>query len=729
MLVPPAVADAVPPQLLVNPFGVATTNPAGSVSLNATPASATVFAAGFAMVNVSVLVPFTAIVVGLNAFASDGGATTVNVSVAVFPVPPLVEDTAPDVLVNAPAVPPVTFTTTVQELFTAMLPPVRLMLVPPDVADAVPPQVLVSPFGVATTNPAGSVSLNATPAAATVLAAGLVMVNVSVLVPFNGIEFGLNALAIDGGPTTVSVSLAVLPVPPLVELTTPEVFVNAPALVPFTFTTTVQELFTAMLPPDRLMLVPPNAADAVPPQVLVSPFGVATTNPAGSVSLNATPLCATVLAAGLVMVNVSVLVPFSEIELGLNALAIDGGATTVNVSVAVFPVPPLVEDTAPDVLVNEPAVPPVTFTTTVQELFTGMLPPVRLMLVPPAVADAVPPQVLVSPFGVATTNPEGSVSLNAMPAAGSGLAAGLVIVKVSVLVPFNGIELGLNALAIEGGPSTLRLADAVLPVPPLVEDTAPEVFVNAPAVVPVTFTTTVQELLTAMLPPVRLMLVPPEVADAVPPQVLVSPFGVETTSPVGSMSLKATPLSGTVFAVGLVIVKVSVLVPFSGIELGLNDLAMLGGATIVTLAVPAAPVPAVVSLAVTLLLAAPAAVPCTLSETVQLAPGARLELANETEPEPGFAVAVPVQLLLRLLGVATTNVPVEFGSVSVNVMPLSVWFWLVLLTVMVRLVVPFSGIVATPKFLAMLGGLMTFRLSDDVFPFPAIVEAIVTLLL
>ena len=48
---------------------------------------------------------------------------------------------------------------------------------------------------------------------------------------------------------------------------------------------------------------------------------------------------------------------------------------------------------------------------------------------------------------------------------------------------------------------------------------------------------------------------------------------------------------------------------------------------------------------------------------------------------------------------------------------------------MLRLVVPFSGIVATPKFLAMLGGLMTFRVSDDVFPFPAIVELIVTLLL
>src|SRR5262249_57885832 len=114
-----------------------------------------------------------------------------------------------------PEVFPVTFATTVQELFTAMLPPVRLMLVPPAVADAAPPQLFVKPFGVATTNPVGSVSLNATPASATVLAAGFVMVKVSVLVPFNGIELGLKALAIDGGATTVSVSLAVFPVPPL----------------------------------------------------------------------------------------------------------------------------------------------------------------------------------------------------------------------------------------------------------------------------------------------------------------------------------------------------------------------------------------------------------------------------------------------------------------------------------------------------------------------------------
>ena len=48
---------------------------------------------------------------------------------------------------------------------------------------------------------------------------------------------------------------------------------------------------------------------------------------------------------------------------------------------------------------------------------------------------------------------------------------------------------------------------------------------------------------------------------------------------------------------------------------------------------------------------------------------------------------------------------------------------------MVRLVVPFSGIVAVPKLLTMCGGLMTVRMSEAVFPLPASIESIVTLLL
>src|SRR5438874_2050775 len=125
-----------------------------------------------------------------------------------------------------------------------------------------------------------------------------------------------------------------------------------------------------------------------------------------------------------------------------------------------------------------------------------MLPPVKLMLVDPATAVAVPLQVFDNPFGVATTSPVGKVSVNATPVSATVLAAGFVIVKVSVVVPFSGMLVGLNALAITGGATTVRTAVllvvggtttvmdafAVLPVPPLVEVTCTLLFFTPPVV-------------------------------------------------------------------------------------------------------------------------------------------------------------------------------------------------------------------------------------------------------
>src|SRR5579864_205547 len=174
------------------------------------------------------------------------------------------------------------------------------------------------------------------------------MVNVNDVVPFSGMLAAPKTLVIEGGVATVRLAEAVLPVPPFVELTAPLVLVYCPDAVPVTFTTRVQFVFTAMLPPVREILVEPATAVAVPPQVFERPFGVETTRPVGSVSVNATPVSATVLAAGLVMVKVSVVIPFSGIVVGLNALAIEGGATTVSTAVLlVVPVPPSIEVTAP----------------------------------------------------------------------------------------------------------------------------------------------------------------------------------------------------------------------------------------------------------------------------------------------------------------------------------------------------------------------------------------------
>ena len=61
---------------------------------------------------------------------------------------------------------------------------------------------------------------------------------------------------------------------------------------------------------------------------------------------------------------------------------------------------------------------------------------------------------------------------------------------------------------------------------------------------PVTFTAKVHEVLDARLAPVKLITFVACVAVIVPPpQLPVRPFGVESTRPAGSVSLKTTPVS------------------------------------------------------------------------------------------------------------------------------------------------------------------------------------------
>src|SRR5256885_2285512 len=127
-----------------------------------------------------------------------------------------------------------------------MLPPVNDTLPDPAVAVGVPPQVLVSPLGVATSRLAGKVSVNPTPVSATVLADGLVMVIVRALVPFTTMLAGVKALTVVGGVTTFRVAvLLVAPVPPSVEVIVLVVLTASPAAMPFTVTVSVHELFAA----------------------------------------------------------------------------------------------------------------------------------------------------------------------------------------------------------------------------------------------------------------------------------------------------------------------------------------------------------------------------------------------------------------------------------------------------------------------------------------------------
>jgi hypothetical protein len=254
-----------------------------------------------------------------------------------------------------------------------------------------------------------------------------------------------------------------------------------------------------------------------------------------------------------------------------------------------LPVPPSVEATAPDVLLLSPGAEPVTFAAKVHDPFAGRVAPDRLMVPEPAVAVIVPPpHDPDTPFGVATASPAGNGSMNPTP--DRPVAFGLLIVKLSDVVPLNGIEPVPNALEMEGGATTVRLSDAVLPVPVSVELTAPDVLFLTPAVVPVTLTAKVQDALALIVPPDKVTVPLPAVAVADPPHPLLKPFGLETTNPDGRLSVNPTPVKEAAF--GFVIVNVKLVVPFSGIVDDPNALAIDGASPTFKVANESVPLPA-----------------------------------------------------------------------------------------------------------------------------------------
>jgi hypothetical protein len=119
----------------------------------------------------------------------------------------------------------VTFTLKAHEPLAAMLAPEKVINCEPVTALIVPfPQVPVSPAGVATTRPDGNESSKATPFNASE-ELGLVMVNESVVEALSPIDAAPNVSTRTGAAPTVRLAVAMLPAPPLVEVTTPVVFV------------------------------------------------------------------------------------------------------------------------------------------------------------------------------------------------------------------------------------------------------------------------------------------------------------------------------------------------------------------------------------------------------------------------------------------------------------------------------------------------------------------------
>src|SRR5262249_28828791 len=281
---------------------------------------------------------------------------------------------------------------------------------------------------------------------------------VMVVVLWRGMGGAASALLIVGGAKTVKVAVAGVLAPPSVELTV-TLLVLAPCVVPCTFNDTAQEALDANVPPERLTELEPAVAVGVPPQVLLR-FGVeATSTPAGRLSVKLSPFSVTLLF-GFVILMVSKLVPFNGIFVGANVLVTVAGEATIKVAVLlVVPVPPFVELTAPVVFVTVPDCVPVTFTVSVQVLpGVAMLPPDRLMLVELAAAVGEPPQVLTIPGVFATCNPFVSVSPNAIPFSAVEFTAGLVIVKVTVVVPLSEMADAPKALLMVGGATIARFA-------------------------------------------------------------------------------------------------------------------------------------------------------------------------------------------------------------------------------------------------------------------------------
>jgi hypothetical protein len=106
-------------------------------------------------------------------------------------------------------------------------------------------------------------------------------------------------------------------------------------------------------------------------------------------------------------------------------------------------------------------------------------------------------------------------------------------------------------------------------------------FVFKPADVAVTLTLNVQEALAARVAPLKLTVPEPAVAVIVPPpHDPVSPFGVETTSPAGKVSVNAM-LVAELVELGFIMVKLRVVLPPTVIVVGEKLLLITGGSTTV----------------------------------------------------------------------------------------------------------------------------------------------------
>jgi hypothetical protein len=472
----PAVAVIVPaPHDPVSPLGVATTSAVGNVSVKPIPV-ADESLLGFVIANVRVVVPLSGTVDAPKDLLSVGedAEFTVKLADAVLPAPLSVDVIAPVVFTFVPAVVALTLTENVQEALAASVAADRPTLDEPATAVIVPlAHDPVRPLGAATASPEGNVSVKATPET-DAPAFGFDIVKVSVVAPFRPTVDAPKALLMVGGTATVKPAVAVLPALLSFDVTGPAVFVFVPVVVAVTLMEKVQEAVAPSVAPDKLTLDEPAVAVRVPPpQDPVRPLGVETTSPEGKLSVK--PTLVSDEALGFVTVKLKLVALLRGMAGAPNDSVIVGGAvpaTTLTLADAVSPMPPSVEVTFPVVLVLLPVLLPLMFTEKVQFELAGKVAPLKLMVPAPAAApSAPPPQTPEKPFGVATTSPEGSVSLNPTPVR-DVFKFVFPTVKLKVDVPLSGMLIGLKVLEIVGKATMVVLASERSRAPTLPQLTA-----------------------------------------------------------------------------------------------------------------------------------------------------------------------------------------------------------------------------------------------------------------
>ncbi len=357
----------------------------------------------------------------------------------------------------------------------------------------------------------------------------------------------------------------------------------------------------------------------------------------------------------------------------------------------------------------------VTLTAKVQEVLAGSVALPRDTVPDPCVAVIVPPpQVPIRPFGVDTTTPPGKVSVKPTPVSGTEFV--FVIVKAKVELPPTVMVLGLNAFIIIGGPTTVSVAAAGSPFPPLVDVTAEVVLFFTPTVDPVTLNDKVHDAPGAKVTPTSENVVDPAVAPVgVPPQLLTKLGVVATATPSGSGSKKAMPVSVTAGLIfGFPTVKVKTEVPFRGILGGVKDLASVGG--LITFNVSHAT--PVVAGGIQFWDAVPGMLlSTTLTVTLQNAKGPKVAPLSEKLGDPAVAPeTVPPQLFVRL-GTAAMTTPTGSGSLKPTPVRANPAFWFVM--VMATVEVPFIATVFGLNVLMNVGGVSTDSVAQDwVVAFP-----------